>query len=127
MNIIDLIKTGQLFEAKKALIAELDEERQIVQEEFKKFLGSTILSEARFKIVRVRIRKGKVQRRKKVSTLKGYTMRGGRLTRISSMERRNRKLGARRGKIKRKAKQARALMNRRKSLRKLKAVGGGRK
>jgi hypothetical protein len=80
----------------------------------------------RTKIVRVRIRNGKVQRRKKVSNVKGYTIRGGRLQRISTQERMNRKRGARRGKIKRRAKLARSLMKRARSLRRLKSLGGMR-
>lgn len=86
-----------------------------------------LLSEGgRFKIVRVRIRNGKIQRRKKVSNVKGYTMRGGKLKRISAKEKRNRKIGARRGKIKRRAKLKKALAKRKRSLRKLKAAGGKR-
>lgn len=78
----------------------------------------------RIKILKVRIRNGKVQRRKRVSGVKGYTIRGGRLQRISTQERMNRRRGARRGKIKRRAKLARALMKRARSMRKLKSLGG---
>ena len=85
------------------------------------------ISEApRIKIVRVRIRNGKVQRRKKVSGVKGFTIRGGRLVRMSATERLHRKRGQRRGKIKRRAKLARTLMKRSRSLRRLKAMGGMR-
>lgn len=78
---------------------------------------------ARVKIVKARIRNGKIQRRKKVATLPGYTMRQGKLTRMSVTERRKRKMGARRGKIKRKAKMSRALMKRKRSMMKRKAIG----
>lgn len=77
----------------------------------------------RVKLVRVRIRGGKVQRRKKVSAVKGYTMRGGKLTRMSSQERRKRKMGARKAKFKRRSKMRQSLMKRQRSLRRRKAMG----
>ena len=80
----------------------------------------------RIKRIRVRIRAGKVQRNVKKSGIKGYTLRGGRLIRMSTTERLHRKRGARRGKIKRRAKMARILMKRKRSLRKLKSLGGMR-
>lgn len=81
------------------------------------------ISEARVKIVKARIRGGKIQRRKKVSNVKGYTMRGGKLTRMSAAERLKRKQGQRRGKMKRRAKAARALMKRKRSLRRRQSLG----
>lgn len=81
------------------------------------------LDEARIKIVKARIRGGKIQRRKKLSNVKGFTMRGGKLTRMSAAERRRRKMGQRKGKIKRKAKLSRALMKRKRSLMKRKSMG----
>ena len=77
----------------------------------------------RVKLIRARVRGGKVQRRKKVSAVKGYTIRGGKLTRMSAKEKLDRKRGARRGKIKRKAKMARALIKRKRSLRKRASLG----
>jgi len=82
-----------------------------------------ILSEARIKIVKLRIRRGKIQRRKKVSNVKGFTMRGGKLTRMPTRERLKRKIGQRRGKLKRKAKKARMLLARKRAIRKRKALG----
>lgn len=73
-----------------------------------------------------RIRGGKVQRRKKVSTKKGYTYRGGKLVRMSPAERRRRKLGQRRGARKRKAKKATALRKRKRTMRKRKSLGFNR-
>jgi hypothetical protein len=81
------------------------------------------IDEARIRIVKARIRGGKLQRRKKVSNVKGYTIRGGKLTRMSSKERLDRKKGARIGKVKRRAKLARALVKRKRSLRKRSALG----
>ena len=82
------------------------------------------LTEApRIKIVKVRFRNGKIQRRKRVSAVKGYTIRGGRLVRMSQQEKMHRKMGARRGKIKRRAKMARAIMNRKRTMRRRHAMG----
>jgi hypothetical protein len=81
------------------------------------------LNEARVKIVRARVRGGKIQRRKKVSNVKGYTIRGGRLVKMKASERMHRKRAARKAKIKRKAKMARALIKRKRSLRKRASLG----
>jgi len=77
----------------------------------------------RIKLIRARVRGGKVQRRKKVSAVKGYTIRGGKLTRMKAAERLRRRISQRKGKIKRKAKLARALIRRKRSLRKRKSLG----
>ena len=77
----------------------------------------------RTKIVRLRIRGGKVQRRKKLATQPGYTIRAGKVTRMSSAERRHRKMAARRAKIKRRGKLRQALRKRKMSLRKRKSMG----
>lgn len=90
--------------------------REVVEE-------SEDLDEARIAIVKARVRGGKIQRRKKVSNVAGYTLRGGQLKRMSVTERRNRRLGQRRGKIKRRAKLNRALMKRARSLRKRASIG----
>ena len=82
-----------------------------------------VLRMGRTKLVRVRIRKGKIQRRKKVSAIKGYTIRGGKMTRMMPLERRNRKMAARRSKFKRRAKLRQSLRKRRMSLRKRTAMG----
>lgn len=82
-----------------------------------------VVKQGRAKIIRARVRGGKVQRRKKLSAVKGFTIRKGKLVRMSPAERRKRKMGARRGKLKRKAKLARALMKRKRSLRKRAAIG----
>jgi hypothetical protein len=77
----------------------------------------------RVKMIRARIRGGKVQRRKKVSAVKGFTLRGGKLTRMSPQERLKRKRGARRAKIKRRAKASRIRMKYQRALRKRKSLG----
>lgn len=93
-----------------------------------------IISEARnvvrmgrTKLIRARVRtvKGKVtvQRRKKFSAVKGYTIRGGKVVRMTSSERLKRRISQRKAKIKRKAKAARAMIKRKRSLRRRKALG----
>lgn len=77
----------------------------------------------RTKLVRVRIRGGKIQRRKKLSAVKGYTIRAGKLTRMSAQERRHRKMAARRAKFKRRAKLQQALRKRKRSLIRRRALG----
>lgn len=85
--------------------------------------ASNITKMGRTKLVRVRIRGGKIQRRKKLSAVPGYTTRGGKLVRMSPMERRHRKMAARRSKFKRRAKLRQALRKRKMSLRKRSAMG----
>jgi hypothetical protein len=91
---------------------------------FKQFVNEgNVMSLGRTKVVKVRIRGGKVQRRKKFSAVKGFTLRGGRLVRMSPAEKLHRKMGARKAKIKRKSKAARSLIKRRRSLMKRKSMG----
>ena len=77
----------------------------------------------RKKLIRARVRGGKVQRRKVLSAVKGYTIRGGRLIRMPPGEKLRRKIAARRAKVKRRAKMARALLKRKRSLRKRASLG----
>ena len=94
------------------------------------FVDEEILDEAsnvqrmgRTKMIRVRIRNGKVQRRVKKSAVKGVTMRGGKMVRRAARERRHRKMAARRAKFKRKSKLRQAMRKRAVSIRKRKALG----
>lgn len=82
-----------------------------------------VLKMGRTKLIRVRVRKGKIQRRKKFSAVKGYTIRGGKLTRMMPAERRHRKVAARRSKFKRRAKLKLSLRKRKISLKKRRALG----
>lgn len=75
-----------------------------------------------FKIVN-RVRKGKIERRRKVSTRKQYTYRGGKLVRMSAQERRRRKISQRRGARKRKGKIASINRKKRISVRRTKRLG----
>jgi len=70
--------------------------------------ASNVQKMGRKKLVRARVRGGKIQRRKVVSAVKGYTIRGGKLTRMTTAERLKRKISQRKAKVKRKAKAARA-------------------
>jgi hypothetical protein len=90
--------------------------RQIIAE-------ANVVRMGRKKLVKARVRGGKVQRRKVVSGVKGYTIRGGKLTRMSAAERLRRRIAQRKGKVKRRAKLARALIKRKRSLRRRKSLG----
>jgi hypothetical protein len=92
-------------------------------QEAKKKKRSNVQKMGRIKLVRARIRKGKIQRRKKLSAVKGFRLKGGKLKRMTAGERRKRKMGARRAKFKRKAKASRIKFALRKSLRRRKAMG----
>jgi F0F1-type ATP synthase delta subunit len=77
----------------------------------------------RTKLIRVRIRKGKIQRRVKKAAVKGYTIRSGRLVRMTPMEKRHRKMAARRSKFKRRSKLMQSMRKRNISIRKRKGLG----
>jgi len=114
---------------KNLVMEKLNQVRLRIAAELGDEFGVDLVTEAnvmrmgRTKLVKVRVRKGKVQRRKKLSAVKGYTIRGGKLTRMSPLERRHRKLSAKRSKFKRRAKLRQSLRKRRISLRKRTALG----
>ena len=110
-NKINQIKLRMAAEMFEDCGAEVDFEIEDISE-------GNIMKMGRTKVVRIRIRAGKVQRRKKLSAVPGFTIRGGRMIRMSPMERRHRKMAARRAKFKRRAKMKQALRKRRISLRK---------
>jgi hypothetical protein len=136
MKLIDYIVSGNLDKARELIESRLVEianqkigelKKKIAAEQYEKM--GVELDEAnlqkmgRTKLFRIRIRGGKVQRRKKVSSVPGYTFRGGKMVRMSASERRKRKLGARKAKFKRRSKMSQILRKRRMSLRKRKAMG----
>lgn len=135
IKLVEAILSGNLVLARELLSTRLDEIFEEKLEQFKlrivaeDYDSDSELSEAnvmkmgRTKLVRLRIRKGKVQRRKKFSTVKGYTLRGGKMVRMSPLERMHRKRGARRTKIKLRAKKNVILRKRNISLRKRRAMG----
>ena len=104
---------------KLRLAAEMFEECGVdVDFEIEQISEGNIQRMGRTHLVRIRIRGGKVQRRVKKSSVPGFTIRGGKLIRMSSMERRHRKMAARRAKFKRRAKMKQSLRKRKMSLRK---------
>jgi hypothetical protein len=122
-NILDEKLKGiienKINQIKLRLAAEMFEECGAeVDFEIEEISEGNIMKMGRTKMVRIRIRGGKIQRRKKLSAVPGYTIRGGKLIRMSPMERRHRKMAARRAKFKRRAKMKQALRKRRISLRK---------
>ena len=119
----DLV-SEKLNQVKLRLVAELyDTEDAIFDYEVEEISEANVQRMGRTKLVRVRIRGGKVQRRKKLSAVSGYTLRGGRMVRMSAQERRHRKMAARRAKFKRRAKMQQTIRKRSRSLRKRKAMG----
>jgi len=128
---ISKLLANKLVEAREMLEEKLDEliEERLTEEKAKIALEMFDLDEGniqrmgRTKLVRVRIRKGKVQRRKKVSAVPGYTMRGGKMIRMSPAERRHRKMAVRKSKFKRRAKLGQALRKRKQSLRRRYSMG----
>ena len=134
MNIVSKLLSDNLVEARneldtilKGLVKEkLDLLRYRISADLTEAFGlseGNVARMGRTKLVKVRIRNGKIQRRKKLSAVKGYTIRGGRLTRMSPIERRHRKMAAKRSKFKRKAKLRQSLRKRRLSDRKRTAMG----
>ena len=96
----------------------------IVSEVVRKIIAeANVVRMGRKKLVKARVRGGKVQRRKVVSGVKGYTIRDGKLTRMSSAERLRRRISQRKAKVKRRAKLARSLIKRKRSLRRRQSLG----
>ncbi len=139
MSIASSIITGDYSNAKALLEARIEKIFYEKLEELKEKLIDDIygdyeetLSESilhniqkigRAKLIKIRIRGGKVQRRKKLSAVKGYTIRNGKMIRMSSTELRNRRMGARKAKIKRQSKMNQILRKRKISLRKRRTIG----
>jgi len=135
-SLIDAIFSNDLLEAKRILDERLDEladdaltdvkddmALEMFDVDLDKLEEGNIMKMGRTKMIRVRIRGGKIQRRKKLSAVQGYTTRGGKLVRMSPVERRNRKMASRRSKFKRRAKLRQSLRKRKISLRRRSAMG----
>jgi len=116
---IQSLVNEKLNQIKMRLAAEMYDE----DVEFEEVNEGNIQRMGRTKLIRVRFRGGKLQRRVKKSAVPGFTIRGGKLTRMSPQERRHRKMAARRSKFKRRSKLRQALRKRQMSLRKRKAMG----
>lgn len=127
-DFIDCLYYGDIVEAKQSLIDRIEELvaeklEQVEVEIIDELDEGNIQKMGRTKLIRVRFRKGKIQRRVKKSAVAGFTIRGGKLTRMMPQERRNRRMAARRSKFKRRSKQRQSLRKRQISLRKRKAMG----
>ena len=118
-RISDLV-TEKLNQIKIRLASEMYDDFEVEEEELSE---ANVQRMGRTKLIRVRFRGGKLQRRVKKSAVPGFTIRGGRLVRMSPVERRKRKMAARRSKFKRRAKLRQALRKRAMTLRKRKAMG----
>ena len=114
---------AKLFEKKLSLVYEMYDELDcdLSIEELNEAKNSQ--KAGRVKVVRVRVRGGKMQTRKKFSAIKGYTIRGGKMVRMSSQEQQKRRLGAVKSRYKRRAKLQQALRKRQRSIGKRKAMG----
>jgi hypothetical protein len=128
---------GNVLEAKEILQKKLDEladeklthrKAEIALSMFDVLDEANVVKTGRTKVIKVRFRrnaKGRivVQRRKKLSAVKGYTTRGGKLIRMSPAERRNRKLAARKSKFKRRAKLRQSIRKRTMTMRRRSSMG----
>jgi hypothetical protein len=104
-EIIESIFSGDLDKAKKLIYEQLDSllakklsfRRRIIGKQF--FKESNVVQFGRTKLIRRRIRKGKVQRNIRKSSVRGFTLKGGKLKRITAIQRihmsRKQKLAAR--------------------------------
>ena len=131
-DFVSSIFNDDLVEARRILENRIDkiiEEKlqligiRVAEELDKDLTEANVLKQGRTKLIRLRIRNGKVQRRVKKSSVKGFVFRGGKLSRMSPMERRHRKMGARRAKIKRKAKMGQSIRKRFRALQRRKSMG----
>lgn len=85
--------------------------------------SGNIQRSGRTKLYRVRIRKGKVQRRVRKSDVPGFVYRGNKLIRMNPIERRHRKMAARLSKFKRHSKMQQTVRKRVRSIQRRKSMG----
>lgn len=118
----NLVEARELLEER--LLEIVDEKLDLIEMRLANEIAEgNIQKIGRTKLIRVRFRGGKLQRRVKKSAVSGYTLRGGKLTRMSPEERRRRRMAARRSKFKRRSKLRQSLRKRQMTLRKRKAMG----
>ena len=115
-------RMNEMFERKlfalKKIVAE-----NFIEETDEELNEANVSRQGRLKLIRVRIRGGKVQRRVKKSAVKGFTLRGGKLKRITAMQKLKMSRVHKRAAVKRRAKKSVALQKRKRSIRKLRAMG----
>jgi len=121
MNIVDLILSENYVDAKKyfqnKINESIKENLELIKDQvFDEINEDNVQRFGREKLIRVRVRKGKIQRRIFKSAVKGFVVRHGHITRMMPSERRHRMLGARKGKIKRRAEIQTILRKRRLSM-----------
>jgi anti-sigma28 factor (negative regulator of flagellin synthesis) len=104
-------------------VLEDKEEPKVAQSTEQEVSEDTELQEGRIRLIKARIRGGKLQRKKLVSNVQGFTLRAGKLTKMSPAERRHRKLGAMKAARKTKLKKSTSLRKRKMSLMKRKRSG----
>lgn len=127
-KLVQALIAGNLTEAKllfqqemaNRVAQKLQEEREVLGQALRE---GDVLKRGRTVLIRRRIRKGQVQRNIRRSAIKGFTLKGGRLTRIPASRRIKMKLKARKAARKRQAKMQTILRKRKFSLRKRKAMG----
>jgi hypothetical protein len=123
------IISEQFDNAKIKIKEKLDEIIAIKFASLTKTIGERILDEAnvirqgRTKLIRRRIRKGKLQRNIRKSAVKGFTLRRGKLKRITAMQKIKMRRVQKRAAIKRRAHMQSTLRKRRRSLMRRKTMG----
>lgn len=135
-TLVTAIMTGRMQEARQAIHAHMDAIRerycvqlssmigdQIGQQSDERLVESDVMHRGRITLIRRRIRKGKLQRNVRRSSVKGYTVKQGKVLRIPAAQRLRMRMRARRASIKRRAKLHQILRKRKISLRKRKALG----
>lgn len=117
---LDRLLTQKLERYKRYLLESMAQEWTASIEDLAE---ADVMKQGRTQLIRRRIRKGKLQRNIRKSNVKGYTLKGKKLVRISTTQRLKMKRGARRGALKRRGKLMSSLRKRKLSLRKRKTMG----
>jgi hypothetical protein len=133
LELVNDLLDGNLVEAKIALedrINELFYEKlDVLKRKVAENFSTTDLKESnvykmgREKNIRIRIRKGKIQRRVTKSATPGYVYRNQKLVRMTPQEKRHRKMAARTSRFKRRHELQQSIRKRRVALRRRKALG----
>lgn len=117
---LDRLLTQKLERYKRYLLESMAQEWTASIEDLTE---ADVMKQGRTQLIRRRIRRGKLQRNIRKSNVKGYTLKGKKLVRISTTQRLKMKRGARRGALKRRGKLMSSLRKRKLSLRKRKTMG----
>lgn len=116
-------RLNSILEQKLFALKKIVAENFIEEDDEDELNEANVQKQGRIKLIRVRIRGGKVQRRVKKSAIKGFTLKAGKLKRITAMQKIKMSRIQKRAAIKRKAKKSTSLMKRKRSIRKLRAMG----